>query len=86
MADFIDFALSHGDLSFSIEEFEVTERSAIAGQAVGDLVGRGIHPLAIAHGPQDYETNPPADRVLVVGDQLIVSGTAEVLRPLRASL
>lgn len=86
VADFIDFALSHGDLSFSIEEFEVTERSAIAGQAVGDLVGRGIHPLAIAHGPQDYETNPPADRVLVVGDQLIVSGTAEVLRPLRASL
>lgn len=86
VADFIDFALSHGEMSFSIEEIEVTERSKLGSQTVGDLIARGIHPLAIAHGPQDFETNPPADRVLVVGDQLIVSGTAEVLRPLRAAL
>ena len=83
VADFLDFALSHGQLSFSIEELEVTEGDSIAGQTVGTLVGRGIHPLAIAHGPGEYETNPGADRVLVAGDHLIVSGTAELLGRLR---
>ncbi|MEP7379958.1 MAG: potassium channel protein [Chloroflexota bacterium] len=79
VADFLDFALSHGQLSFSIEEIEVAENDSIAGQTVGALVARGIHPLAIARGPRDYETNPNADRVLEAGDHLIVSGTAELL-------
>ncbi len=83
VADFLDFALSHGQLSFSIEELAVGERGVLAGQTVGTLVERGIHTLAVAHGPQDYETNPPSDRVLVAGDHLIVSGTAEQLSSLR---
>jgi voltage-gated potassium channel len=83
VADFIDYALSHGQLAFSIEEIEVTASDSVAGQTVGNLVTRGIHPLAIAHGPREFDTNPPADRVLVAGDQLIVSGTAEALRALR---
>lgn len=85
VADFIDFALSHGQVSFSIEELEVTEGGPLAGQTVADLMGRGIHPLAVAHGPRDFETAPHADRVLVAGDQLIVSGTADALRALRGS-
>jgi voltage-gated potassium channel len=83
VADFIDFALSHGQLSFSIEELEVADGDSIAGQTVGALVARGIHPLAIARGPSEYETNPAADRLLEAGDHLIVSGTAEVLGQLR---
>jgi voltage-gated potassium channel len=87
VADFIDYALSHGQLAFSIEELEVAEGGPLAGQTVGDLTARGIHPLAIVtHGPRQFETNPPADRILVAGDQLIVSGTAEVLRALRESV
>lgn len=82
VADFIDFALSHSDMSFSIEEIEVVE-GGLAGQTVGDLTARGIHPLAIVHGPRQFEANPPADRQLVAGDQLIVSGTAELLRSIR---
>jgi voltage-gated potassium channel len=82
VADFIDFALSHSDMSFSIEEIEVTD-GGVAGQTVGDLNARGIHPLAIAHGPRQFEANPPPDRKLVAGDHLIVSGTAELLRTLR---
>jgi voltage-gated potassium channel len=85
VADFIDFALSHGQVSFSIEELDVAEGGPLAGQTVADLMSRGIHPLAVAHGPQQYETTPPPERVLVAGDQLIVSGTAEVLRNLRGS-
>ena len=87
VADFIDFALSHGQLSFTIEELEVVAGGPLAGQKVSDLTARGIHVMAIVtHGPRQFETNPPMDRALEPGDQLIVSGTAEVLRELRASV
>jgi voltage-gated potassium channel len=82
VADFIDFALSHGEVSFSIEEIEVSDD--LAGQTIGDLVKRGAHPLAIAHGPREYDANPPLDRRLEKGDALIISGTAEALRDLFA--
>jgi voltage-gated potassium channel len=83
VADFIDYALSHGDLAFSIEEIEVAEDGPLSGKSVGELVERGIHTLAIVHGPRDFEANPDPRRELVTGDQLIISGTSEVLRPLR---
>ena len=87
VADFIDFALSHGQLAFSIEELEVVAGGPLAGQTVSDLTGRGIHVMAIVtHGPGQFETNPPMDRALEPGDQLIVSGTAEVLRALRQAV
>ena len=87
VADFIDFALSHGQLSFSIEELEVVAGGPLAGQTVANLTGRGIHVMAIVtHGPRQFETNPPMDRVLEAGDQLIVSGTAEVLKALREAV
>ena len=84
VADFLDFALSHGQMSFSIEELEVTEGDDVCGQTCGSLVARGIHPLAISHGPREYETNPAPDRTLVAGDHLIISGTAETIGGLRA--
>ncbi|MDH4334003.1 MAG: potassium channel protein [Chloroflexota bacterium] len=80
VADFIDFALSHGELSFSIEEIEVAAGGPLEGRGVGSLAAEGVHLLAIVRGPRDYEPNPPADRVLRPGDGLIVSGTAELLR------
>ena len=87
VADFIDFALSHGQLAFSIEELEVAAGGALAGQTVSSLTARGIHVMAIVtHGPRQFETNPPMDRVLEAGDQLIVSGTAEVLKALRETV
>ena len=87
VADFIDFALSHGQLAFSIEEVEVAAGGPLAGQTVADMTGRGIHVMAIVtHGPGQFQTNPPMDRALEPGDQLIVSGTAEVLRGLRESV
>ncbi len=87
VADFIDFALSHGQLSFSIEELEVVAGGPLAGQTIGALTARGIHAMAVVtHGPRQFETNPPMDRVLEPGDQLIVSGTAEVLRALRETV
>src|SRR5438093_7045377 len=87
VADFIDFALSHGQLAFTIEELEVAADGPLAGQTVGDLANRGIHVMAIVtHGPRQFETSAAMDRVLAAGDQLIVSGTAEVLKNLRATI
>jgi voltage-gated potassium channel len=83
VADFIDYALSHGELAFSMEEVEVAAGGPLAGRTVGSLVADGIHPLAIVRGSRDYEPNPPADRVLAPGDNLIVSGTSDTLRRLR---
>ena len=83
VADFIDFALSHGELAFSIEEVQVAAGGPLEGRAVGSLAAEGIHPLAIVHGPQQFEPNPPNERSLRAGESLIVSGTAEILRRLR---
>lgn len=83
VADFIDFALSHGELAFSMEEVEIAADSPLIGRTVGSLIADGIHPLAIIRGPRDYEPNPPSDRVLVAGTGLIVSGTSDTLRGLR---
>jgi len=87
VADFIDFALSRGQLAFTIEEIEVAAEGPLTGRTVADLANRGIHVMAIvSHGPRQFETSAPMDRVLTSGDQLIVSGTAEVLRELRAEV
>jgi voltage-gated potassium channel len=87
VADFIDFALSHGQLAFSIEELEVAESGPLAGQTVADLAARGIHVMAIVtHGPGQFDTLPTMDRVLGAGDALIVSGTADVLKELREAV
>jgi voltage-gated potassium channel len=83
VADFIDYALSHGQLAFTIEEVEVAAAGPLDGRTVGSLAEEGVHALAIVHGPKDYEPNPKPDRVLQAGDGLIVSGTAETLRSFR---
>jgi voltage-gated potassium channel len=87
VADFIDFALSHGQLSFSIEEVEVAAGGPLEGTTVGDLAAKGIHVMAIVqYGPGQFDTHAPMDRVLKSGEQLIVSGTADVLTELRAEV
>src|SRR5512147_165537 len=62
VADFIDFALSHGELAFSIEEVEIAADGPLAGRTVGALREDGIFALAIVRGEKEYEPNPAADR------------------------
>ena len=83
VADFIDAALSQGELAFSMEEVEVGAGGPLDRRTVGELRADGIFTLAIVRGPGDYEANPPDERVLAVGETLIVSGSAEILRQLR---
>ena len=83
VADFIDAALSHGELRFSIEELEVAADGPLDGRLVRDLQQEGVFTLAIVRGDRDYEPNPPPDRPLAAGDSLVVSGATEPLRALR---
>jgi voltage-gated potassium channel len=83
VADFIDFALSHGEPAFAIEGVVVRPDGPLDGQTVGALREQGIFSLAIVKGDRDYEPNPAADRILIAGESLIVSGSADTLRELR---
>ena len=61
VADFIDAALSHGNLSFSLEEVEVDGESPLLGVTVGQLRADGVMTLAILQPDGAYEANPPED-------------------------
>jgi len=84
VADYIDAALSHGELAFSIEEVEVAPGSWLDERTIGDLRRDGIFTLAVFHGPQRGDTNPPDDRPLAAGESIIVSGSTEALIDLRS--
>jgi voltage-gated potassium channel len=84
VADFIDAALSHGNLSFSLEEVEVVTGSPLLGVTVGELRADGVVTLAILQPGGAYEANPPAERALSAGESLITSGSTEALSALRA--
>ena len=83
VVDFIDAALSHGELAFSMEEVEVIAGSPLDGSTVGALRDTGVFVLAIVQGERSYEANPPADRILKVGETLVVSGSVPRLKELR---
>ena len=86
VVDFIDAALSHGELAFSMEEVEVAAGDAATdGATVGSLRDTGVFVLAVVTGERSYEANPPTDRVLHAGETLIVSGSVPRLRELRGS-
>ena len=85
VVDFIDAALSHGELAFSMEEVEVVHGNAIDGTTVGALRDSGVFVLAIVTGERSYEANPPADRTLTAGETLVVSGSVARLHELRGT-
>ena len=84
VADFIDAALSHGNLSFSLEEVEVDAESPLVGRSVGRLRDDGVIVLAILQRDGAYEANPAEERTLRDGESIIVSGSTEALAGLRA--
>jgi voltage-gated potassium channel len=85
VVDFIDAALSHGELAFSMEEVEVVAGNpGTDGATVGSLRETGVFILAIVTGEKSYEANPSANRVLRAGETLVVSGSVSRLKELRA--
>ncbi len=84
VADYIDAALSHGNLSFSLEEVEVDAESPLLGVTIGMLRSEGAVTLAILQPDGAYEANPPESRALRAGESVIASGSTEALSALRA--
>jgi voltage-gated potassium channel len=80
VTDFIDAALSHGELSFSIEEVPITEGSPLAGRTVGELRARGLFTLAVFLGEERHETHPPDDWAFADGESIVVIGPSAELR------
>ena len=83
VVDFIDAALSHGELAFSMEEVEVVAAGPLDGSTVDALRESGVFVLAIVTGEKSYEPNPPANRTLKPGETLVVSGSVQRLKELR---
>ncbi len=84
VTDFIDAALSHGNLSFSLEEVEVVAGGPLAGLTVGALRADGVVTLALVAPDGSYDANPAANRVLREGERVIASGSTDSLSALRA--
>ena len=62
VADFIDAALSHGELAFSMEEVVVARAARWSGATVGALRADGVVTLAILQRDGAYEPNPAGTR------------------------
>ena len=80
VVDFLDAALSHGELSFSLEELHVTPDGGLNGETVAGLRQRGLFALAILADDGRYAANPADDRRLAPGETIIASGSAEAFR------
>jgi voltage-gated potassium channel len=83
VVDFLDAALSHGELSFSLEELHVTPGGSLDGETVAGLRGRGLFVLAVLAVSDRYEANPADDRRLLVGETIVCSGSADAFRAAR---
>jgi voltage-gated potassium channel len=84
VVDFVDAALSHGNLRFSLEEVTATAGGSIAGCTVAELRDRGVFVLAVVEMEGEYEANPAPSRCLSAGETVIVSGSSAALADLRA--
>jgi voltage-gated potassium channel len=84
VVDYIDAALAHGNLSFSLEEVLVADDSPLVGVTVGALRDDGVVTLAILQREGGYEANPRSARALATGESVIASGSTEALAALRA--
>jgi len=60
VVDFIDAALSHGELAFSMEEVEVTTGTPRTARPWALCATPACFILAIVAGERSYEANPPA--------------------------
>lgn len=82
VVEFIDAAMSRGELAFTMEEVEVRPGGRLEGRSIGELRAEGVFTLAVVQEEGGYQANPPDGKVLAVGEHVIVSGAAGVLRAL----
>lgn len=77
--EFIDAALTRESLAFSMEEVVAEADGPLAGRTIGELHAQGVLTMAILADGGAYEATPADDRVIGVGERLIVSGATQAL-------
>jgi len=85
--ELIDRVLSHADVDLLLEDFTVREGSGLVGRSVRDIgttIAPGVLILAMRR-TATLMTQPPADTIFDVGDELVAFGTSAQLRALEAS-
>ena len=89
VADFLNDAMRHQQLTVELQEFEVTEQSIIANQTLRDSgIGEatGVTVLAVRRADGNFTQSPNADTKIYPGDVPIVLGTERQLKNFRAWL
>jgi voltage-gated potassium channel len=88
VVDFVQIATSSENLELNIEQVEIGEGSALAGQSIvaANLRQRfGVVVVGIQRSDGRMEFNPSPDAVMRVGDHLVVLGHLDKLRELDAA-
>jgi len=84
---FLDSMLRNKDSHFRFDEISVPPDSPVIGRPFGGIKGgEGGCPLVVAvvaAGSENYELNPPVDRLVRAGDRLVILGETEALGGLR---
>ena len=85
--EFVDRVLGRADVDLLLEDFTVPDGSALVGRTVyevGQTVAPGVLILAIRRR-SELMTQPQAEVVIGVGDELVAFGTSAQLRGLEAA-
>ena len=85
--ELIDRVLSHADVDLLLEDFTVRTGSPLVGKTVrdiGTMIAPGVLVLAIRRAAT-LITQPPADTIFGVGDELVAFGTSAQLRALESA-
>lgn len=80
--EFIDAALMRESVAFTMEEVVAAPGGPLVGRTIGDLRAQGVLTMAMVADGGSYEPVPADDRLVKVGERLIVSGTTEALMAL----
>jgi voltage-gated potassium channel len=84
--EFVDRVLSRADVDLLLEDFSVHQSSALVGKTIQQIsqeIAPGVLILAIRRHDK-LVTQPPADLVVGVGDDLVAFGTSAQLRALES--
>lgn len=88
VADYLDIVTHNNEIEYRLEALRVGEGSGLAGSSIRDMHIRdstGAYILAVSTGGV-IDSNPPSDRVLKAGDEIVVIGTRTQLDALAAML
>lgn len=89
VSDYLDVVTRGDEIEFRLDSVKVSASSGLIGISIRDAQIRnrtGAYILAVRTASGELNSNPPADTVFAVGDELVVLGTREQHRALASML